>query len=296
MAGVRPFRFSVNMFDVDNPKAWQEKSRRAEELGYDVLQIPDHLGRPAPFAALAAAAAATERIGLGTFVLNAAFFNPALLAREVSTIDQLSDGRFEFGIGAGYARNEFEDAGLPWNGAGARVDYLEATVADVYRRLADPAHKPAAVQEKVPLLIAGSGDRMLRLGAEHASIIGFTGSRPITKVRDTSGLLGPEGFAERVEFVRAQAGARADEIELNVLVHMFRITDDREAAAEEIRAELGLNLSVEDMLDVPTILIGTPEQMAEHLTAQRAKLGISYYSVMEPNLEPFAKVIAAARG
>lgn len=295
MDGLRPFRFSVNIFEVENLKSWQEKSRRAEELGYDVLQLPDHLGRPSPFSALAAAAVATERIKLGTFVLNAAFFNPALLAREVATIEQLSDGRFEFGIGAGYARNEFEDAGLPWDGAGARVDNLVRTVDEVYRRLRDAEHKPASVRERVPLLLAGGGDRMLRLAAAKADIIGFTGSRPITKVRDQSGLYDAADFAERVEFVRAAAGERFGDIELNVLVHNFRLTDDREAAAEELRVQNGLNLTVEEILDVPTILIGTSEQIAAHLTEQRERLGISYYTVLEPHLEEFAEVIKAVR-
>ncbi len=295
MGGVRPFRFSVNMFEVDSGKAWQDKSRRAEELGYDVLQLPDHLGLPSPFPALAAAAAATERIKIGTFVLNAAFFNPALLAREVATIEALSDGRFEFGIGTGYARNEFEDAGLPWDGAGARVDNLVRTVDEVYRRLRDPEHKPAAVRDNVPLMLAGNGDRVLRLAATKANIIGFTGSRPITTVRDRSGLLNAAEFAERVEFVRAEAGERFAEIELNVLVHSFRLTDDREAAAEEIRVQNELNLSVEEILDLPNILIGTPEQIAARLIEQRERLDLSYYTVIEPQLEQFAEVIKAVR-
>ncbi|HEY4456753.1 MAG TPA: TIGR03621 family F420-dependent LLM class oxidoreductase [Pseudonocardiaceae bacterium] len=294
MGGLRPFRFSVNMFDIENAKAWQDKARRAEELGFDVLHLPDHLGAPSPFPALAAAAAATERIRLGTFVLNSAFFNPALLAREVATIDQLSDGRFEFGIGTGYARNEFEDAGLPWTSAGARVDRLESTVEEVYRRLAAD-HRPAPVQERVPLLLAGNGDRVLRFAARTANILGFSGSRPITKVGDSGGLLGPADFAERAEFVRAAAGERVDEIELNVLVHIFRLTDDRETAAEEIRATFGLGLSVAEMLDVPTIMIGTPEQLAAHITEQRERLGISYYTVLEPHMAALAEVIRAVR-
>jgi probable F420-dependent oxidoreductase len=295
MGEVRPFRFGINMFEIENAKNWQDKSRRAEELGYDVLQLPDHLGRPSPFPALTAAAAATERIRLGTFVLNAAFFNPALLAREVATIEQFSGGRFEFGIGAGYARNEFEDAGLPWTGAAARVDNLVRTVDEVYRRLRDPEHKPVAVRENVPLLLAGNGDRVLRLAAEKADIVGFSGTKPITKVRERGGMLNAAEFAERAEFVRGAAGDRYAEIELNVLVHIFRLTQDREAAAAAIRTEYGLNLSVEEILGVPTILIGTPEQIATHLTEQRERLGISYFTVLEAHLEAFGEVIKAVR-
>ncbi|HJP76329.1 MAG TPA: TIGR03621 family F420-dependent LLM class oxidoreductase [Pseudonocardiaceae bacterium] len=292
---MRPFRFSITMFEIESATAWQDKSRRAEELGYDVLHLLDHLGRPSPFPALTAAAAATERIKLGTFVLNAAFFNPALLAREVATIEQLSGGRFEFGIGAGYARKEFEDAGLPWTGAGARVDHLVRTVDEVYRRLRDPEHRPAAVRAHVPLLLAGNGDRVLRLAAEKADIVGFSGTKPITKVRERGGMLNAAEFAERAEFVRAAAGERHDQIELNALVQLLRLTDDREAAAEAIRTEFGLNLSVEEILGVPSILIGTPEQIAAHLVEQRERLGISHFTVLEAHLEAFGEVIKAVR-
>lgn len=109
---ARPFRFAVNMLTPTDGPEWRRKCRRAEELGYDVIQVPDHLGMMAPFPALMAAAEVTERPRLGTFVLNAAFWNPALLAREIATSDALTGGRLEIGIGAGYVKEEHDRAGL----------------------------------------------------------------------------------------------------------------------------------------------------------------------------------------
>lgn len=111
----RPFRFGVSLIDPAPAGEWRAKCRRAEEIGYDVILVPDHLGMPAPFPALVAAGAATERPRLGTFVLNAGFWNPALLAREVATTHALTDGRLELGLGTGYVQAEHDRAGLPFD-------------------------------------------------------------------------------------------------------------------------------------------------------------------------------------
>ena len=147
----------------------QDAARRAEDLGFDVLHLPDHIGAPAPFPTLMAAAAATKTLRLGTFVLNACFYKPALLARDVQALRDLSDGRFELGLGAGYARDEFEAAELPYPGARQRIEYL-AHVTEYMRE-----HLP-----DVPILIAGNGDRLLTVAAQQANIIGLTGGQPIT--------------------------------------------------------------------------------------------------------------------
>ncbi|WP_461077836.1 TIGR03621 family F420-dependent LLM class oxidoreductase [Streptomyces deserti] len=159
---------------------WRAKCRRAEELGYDVILVPDHLGMPAPFPALVAAAEATERPRLGTFVLNAGFWNPALLAREVATTDALTGGRLELGLGTGYVRAEHDTAGLPFGSPRERVEHLRRTVEDLDRLLTSKEHRPRPVQKpRVPLLIGANGDRMLELTAEHADIAAFTGARSV---------------------------------------------------------------------------------------------------------------------
>lgn len=103
---AKPFRFGVNMLTPAGGTDWRTRCRRAEQLGYDVILVPDHLGLPAPFPALVAAAEATERPRVGTFVLNAAFWNPTLLAREAAGTDALTEGRLELGSGPDtYARS-----------------------------------------------------------------------------------------------------------------------------------------------------------------------------------------------
>ncbi|MFF3146594.1 LLM class flavin-dependent oxidoreductase, partial [Streptomyces sp. NPDC057927] len=125
LGSSRPFRFGVNLLAPAPLDEWRAKCRRAEELGYDVILVPDHLGMPAPFPSLVAAAEATERPRLGTFVLNAGFWNPTLLAREVATTDTLTGGRLELGLGTGYIRAEHDTAGLPWG------DWVGVKVASV---------------------------------------------------------------------------------------------------------------------------------------------------------------------
>lgn len=166
------------MTTPDVGEAWRARCVRAEALGYDVILVPDHLGMVAPFPALVAAAAATERPRLGTFVLNAAFWNPALLAREIATTDALTGGRLEVGLGAGYVREEHERAGLEFLPPGERVGHLIRTVTELDRLLGDEVELPRPVQlPRPPLLIGGNGDRVLRLAAEHAEIAAFTGGR-----------------------------------------------------------------------------------------------------------------------
>jgi probable F420-dependent oxidoreductase len=171
----RPFRFGASMIVPAPAGEWRAKCRRAEELGYDVILVPDHLGMVAPFPALVAAAEATERPRLDTFVLSAGFWNPAPLAREVATTDALTGGRLELGLGAGYVQAEHDTAGLPYGSPGERVDHLRRTVDELERLLGSPDHQPQSAQKpRVPLMIGGNGDRMLRLTAERADIAAFT--------------------------------------------------------------------------------------------------------------------------
>ncbi|MFJ8672040.1 LLM class F420-dependent oxidoreductase [Streptomyces sp. NPDC093589] len=293
----RPFRFGVNMLTIDSGQSWRRKCRQAEELGYDVLLVPDHLGMPAPFPALIAAAEATERPRVGTFVLNTGFYTPALLAREVATTDALTGGRLELGLGTGYVRDEFEAAGLPWETPGRRVDHLERTVEELDRLVGDPEYAPRPTQlPRPPLLIGGNGPRMLRLAARHAEIAAFTGGRQAPgKPEGTLNLLPADELAASVARYQEYAADRAEPAELNILVQQVRVTDDRGAVAREI-AELGIGLDEEQVLDAPTLLIGTPAQMAEQLRERRERFGFSYITVLDPFLEAFAPVIEELAG
>ncbi|WP_326761481.1 LLM class F420-dependent oxidoreductase [Streptomyces phaeochromogenes] len=289
---ARPFRFGVNLMSPAPAGEWRAKCRRAEELGYDVILAPDHLGMPAPFPALVAAAEATERPRLGTFVLNAGFWNPALLAREVATTDALTDGRLELGLGTGYVQAEHETAGLPWGSPGERVDHLRRTVEELERLLGSEDQQPQPVQKRVPLLIGANGDRMLRLTAEHADIAAFTGAR----ARD-GGVLEPlaaEELDERVALYRKLAAGRAEPAELNLLIQIVIVTDDPGAAIQPWLSRIP-HLTEQQVLELPIVLVGTLDDIVEHVRAQRDRFGFSYLTVLEPNMEVFAPVVARLR-
>ncbi|GAB3480495.1 LLM class F420-dependent oxidoreductase [Amycolatopsis cihanbeyliensis] len=291
---ARPFRFGVTMLAPAARAEWVDKCRKAEELGYDVLGVADHLGMPPPFPSLVLAAEVTERVRLCTYVLNAGFYNPALLAREVAGTDQFVGGRLELGIGAGYVRSEFESAGLPFPGGGARVGHLERTVTALRGMFAAEEHRPRPARPSgPPLMIAGQGDRVLRLAARHADVIGFSGTVAGNDVAPP--VFAPaEVVAERTEFARAALGERAAEVEFNIIV--FRVVPgrDRREALERLSADMP-NLSMRQLEEVPTALAGTPEQMAEQLRAARERFGFSYLTVLEPSMTDFAPVIELLR-
>jgi probable F420-dependent oxidoreductase len=293
-SGVKPFRFGVNLILPDSREAWVAKCRRVEEIGYDVLTVADHLGMAPPFPGLVLAGEVTERVRLGTFVLNVGFHRPAVLAREVTGTDQFVGGRLELGLGAGYVKAEFEAAGLDFPRAGQRVDHLEHTVKELKRLYADPEHQPAPVNPGgPPLMIGGRGDRVLTLAAEHADIIAFTGT---AKVPDGSGLVpaAPDGISERVRFVSERLGDRT--AEFNLLAHFVIVTDDRQRALAQLHEQVRGALTLDELAAAPTALIGTPEEIAEQLVAHRERFGISYFTVLEPNLEAFAPVVELLHG
>ncbi|MET8130456.1 TIGR03621 family F420-dependent LLM class oxidoreductase [Streptomyces sp. NPDC005251] len=302
----RPFRFGVSLIEPAPATEWAARCRRAEELGYDVITVADHLGMPAPFPSLVAAAGATERPRLGTFVLNAGFWNPALLAREVATTDALTGGRLELGLGTGYVPAEHETAGLPWGTPRERVDHLLRTVEELERlrgsdELARVTPRPGGATPgqgtgglpRVPLLIGANGDRMLRIAAEHADIAAFTGART-----RPNGALEPVTATEldgRVALYRQAAAARAEPAELNLLIQIVAVTDDRRAAIRPWLPRIP-SLTERQVLELPIVLVGTVEQIVEQVRARRERYGFSYLTVLEPNLEVFAPVVRELRG
>ncbi|HZQ30224.1 MAG TPA: LLM class F420-dependent oxidoreductase [Mycobacterium sp.] len=264
---AKDFRFGIGLWPKDSRSKWQETARRIEGLGYDVLQVADHLGGPAPFPSLVSAADVTT-IRLGTFVLNAGFYKPALLARDVAALDLLSDGRFELGLGTGYVKEEFEAAEIPYPSAGRRVDYLEHMTAYMQ------THVPG-----VPIFIAGGGDRVLTIAARRAQIIGIAGGGPLS---------------ERVQFVRRAAGERFDDIELNLAITAMP-HDSSGVPNISLTRRFTPGLSDEELLKLPEVLSGTPRDIADTLRAHRETYGLTYFTVQEKHAESFAKVIAELR-
>ncbi|WP_219460296.1 TIGR03621 family F420-dependent LLM class oxidoreductase [Nonomuraea rhizosphaerae] len=293
----RPFRFGVTLHLPSTRREWMDKCRKAEDLGYDTILIPDHLGMPAPFPALMLAAEVTERPRLGTAMINAGFYPPLLLAREVATMDLFTDGRLELGIGTGQAKHEFEAAGLPFPPGGARVDHLERTVAELRRVFAAPETRPLPAQRPMPpLVIAGRGDRVLKLAAQEADIVGFNGAASSRFERPglpTFG--GAADMAERVAYVRGVIGERVHEVEFTAMAPAVVPTPDPRAALERL-GHLAPQLSVAERAEVPGFLVGTAEQMADKVRANRELYGISYVCVMEQSIDAMAPVMERVRG
>ncbi|SEF43384.1 probable F420-dependent oxidoreductase, MSMEG_2516 family [Thermomonospora echinospora] len=312
---MRDFRFGFNFFDVPPREDFVARCRTAERLGYDVALVPDHLGGPAPFPTMVAAAEATERLRVGTLVLNVPFWNPHLLAREVATADRLTGGRVELGLGAGHMKWEFEAAGLPWEPFGARTDRLAETIEELGRLFGGPGYEQHAARDAEyglaelrpvqrrgfdgsgpPLLIGGTGDRVLRLAARHADIIAYAGVYQLKGEPPGTFRIGTAAEAgERVEFVRGLMGERADEAEASILIQAVVVTDDRRAAAERLSAERLPFLTPEEILETPFLLIGTYEQMAGQLVERRERFGFSYITVHGPYMETFGSVIERLR-
>jgi len=271
---AKDFRFGIGLVGGGSRSRWQDAVRRAEGFGYDVLQVPDHLGAPAPFPALLSAAEVSS-MRLGTYVLNAGFYKPALLARDIAALEKLTDGRVELGLGTGYVKEEFDAAELPFPSAKNRVDYLGHVTS--YLR----EHVPS-----VPILIAGSGDRVVSLAARQADIIGLTGGR--------DGSTADDPLAERIEFVRNAAGDRFDQLELNMVI--TAVPHDGSGIPDlSMTRHYAPTLPDEKLLELPTVLTGTPRDMADKLRHYRDAYGISYISVQKKHAESFSKVIAELR-
>jgi probable F420-dependent oxidoreductase len=269
----RAFRFSIGIHSAKSSAALRDKARRLEDAGFDALHLPDHIGAPAPFPVLTAIAAATSSVRLGTYVLNACFYKPALLARDAAAVNDLSDGRLELGLGAGYVREEFEAAELPYPSAGQRVDYLEHVTTYLKKHLAG-----------VPILIAGNGNRLLTVAAQHADGIGLTGA-------NDRGVGDP--LAERVEFVRAAAGDRFADLELNLAI--TGVSDSSGKPDLSMTRMYAPNLSDEQLLALPAVLSGSPRDIADTLRGYRETYGLTSVTVQEHHAETFAKVIAEFR-
>jgi probable F420-dependent oxidoreductase len=320
-AGARDFRFSFNILGITTRRAFIHTCREGERHGYDTVFAADHLGLPAPIPLLVAAAEATERMRVGILVLNASFWNPALLAREVATTDILTDGRLEVGLGAGHMKWEFDEAGLDWESFPARAERLSSTIAELGRffstdpeNLGDGLSAPRPVQRQgfagsgPPLLVGGTGDRILRIAAEQADIVGVAGAYQIKGQPPGTFRVGRAAEVdERLRFARDWAGPRADRIEWHLLVQTVILTDDRHAAAEglasdhrRIAAERnvtdpGALLSADELLETPFHLIGTAAEIAAQLRASRERWGFSYITVHEPFMAMFTPVIEHLR-
>jgi probable F420-dependent oxidoreductase len=314
--GPRPFRFGVCVHGAPTRAAWAALARKAEALGYATFLVGDHLYWPvAPFAALMAAADATTTLRVGTFVANNDMRHPALLAKEAHTLDLLSDGRFELGLGAGWYAPEYGWIGRSFDPAATRIARLaEAiriikglgapdplTVAGAHYAVADLVGRPTPAQRPhPPLLLGGGGRRLLTLAGREADIVHFIPKASESRVNlaDSS----PAAMAARVGWVRAAAGERFGAIELGTLLFDLAVTADERSGAEALAARWtghpqGAPVTGAQLLDSVSVLVGNVEQIVARLRRWREELGISYIVVFtEPQMEAFAPVVARLAG
>jgi probable F420-dependent oxidoreductase len=304
---ARPLRFGcVAREPAQSREAWRVRVRRIDAWGFDVLLLPDHLGLWSPFTPLVTAAEVSDRLRVGTHVLNVEFWNPALLARESAAVDILTDGRLELGIGAGHAEPEFAAAGLRYPPAAERVDHL-AEMVPLVRRLLDGEEVTArghyrlercatglmTSQGPVPVMVGGNGDRVLRVAASHADIVGFVGFMSGTGQQLALTHFTWGGLANRVAHVRREAGARAGGLELSVLVQEVALTDDRRGVGKKMASDFEQPAAL--LLDSPFVMIGLVDELADHVRRLRDDHGVTYVTVFERFADTFAQVIGRLR-
>jgi probable F420-dependent oxidoreductase len=293
---MRDFSFGFTLGSPRSAAELTETCRVAEAYGYDTACVVDHLGagRLAPFQALVAAAHASGRLRVGTYVVNVGFWNAAMLAREVVTAVRLTGGRLDLGLGIGLIKAEFNAAGIPFLPFPARRAALAAAIEEIDRLIAAEGDL-----ERPRLLIGGTGERVLRLAAERADIVSFAGLHQLPdRPPGTFRLSTAAQARQQVEFVRSAAGARAGAIELNNFVKVVEITDDRWAVAERLAGEDDDYLLIDDAeeaIRTPFLLIGTEEEIARQIVEDRQRYGFTAITVQRPHMEALGPIIKRVR-
>jgi len=307
----KPFRFAVQTSSAEQGRAWREKARKIEALGYSTLYIPDHLDDQwGPLVALTVAAEATSTLRVGSLVFDNDYRHPVVLAKEVATLDLASEGRVEFGIGAGWLQSDYDASGIAYDPPGTRIDRMveglsivrqlwregSATLEGAHYSVRSAQGHPAPFTPGgPPIVIGGGGRRVLSIAAREADIVGVNPSL-------RAGRVGPEvaqsargeRFRERIEWIRDAAGPRFDEIELQCLTFLVEFTDDSDDAYERLAPLFGL--TADEARDVPIALAGTASEMADVLRRRREEYGFSYVVVHEPEMERFAAVVEKLAG
>jgi probable F420-dependent oxidoreductase len=313
MAHTRRFRFGVQLSRADTGAEWGELARKAEDLGYSTLFVPDHFGdQLSPAAALMAAANATTELRVGPLVLDHDYRHPVITAKEAASIDRLSGGRLELGIGAGWMSSDYEQSGIPMDPPGVRIDRLEEAL-DVLEGLFGPGPfsyqgkhyqisgldgfpKPVQQPDGPPVLIGGGGQRLLTLAARRADIVGVN---PAIRSGRTDPAAARDGAAavtdQKLEWVRDAAAERYDDIEINMLVFACVVTDDRASVIEAMAPLFGV--APEVVGDHPHAWVGTVDQICDDLAARRERWDASYLVVQGPEaMNAVAPIVARLAG
>jgi probable F420-dependent oxidoreductase len=309
---TRPLRFGVITSRADDGPAWRARARRAEDLGYTSLLMPDHFqDQWAPLVGLAVAVEATTTLRVGTLVFDNDYRHPVVLAKELATLDRASAGRLEVGLGAGWKRSDYDEAGLDYDRPGVRIERMGEAL-DVMRALwssTDPVHYTGAhyrIDGAVgtpppwrpggpPVCIGGGGRRILSLAARAADIVSFNATLSAGELGgDTAASATPSAFDEKVGWVRDAAGERLASLELQCHCPFVMLTGERTAVAERMASAFGLEPG--EALDVPLVLLGTVEELCDTIEQRRARYGFTYWVVPDDAMEALAPVVARLAG
>ncbi len=308
-----PFRFGVQIHRLP-AQGWVERVRRLEALGYSTIFFPDHFGTQLePMTALAAIAAATTRVRVGSLVYDVDYRHPVIYAKGAAALHLLSGGRHEFGIGAGWMKTDYDEAGIGYDSAGTRIERLDEALAVIrsmwanerttfegkhYQVRAIAQAAELAPGERPQLLIGGGGPRLLRLAARHADIVGINPSLPEGRVTPaTPRDMTPERLREKIGWVReaaAKAGRDPNALELNSLAFLVAIGPAAGAMREGLAKNLGL--SQDDVAASPLFITGSPVEVRDRLEKRREELGLSYLVIQgdrDDVVESFAEHVVA---
>jgi len=324
---TRPFRFAVQSFNAESAGEWRDRARKVEDLGYSALHVADHILGPGPaldrsqhpvqnlaaVPAMCFAAAATSELRIGCRVFCIDYRLPVMLIKEALTIDLLSEGRLELGLGAGWLADEYQAIGLKLDSPGRRIQRLENAIG-AFRQFAGkesvkvsnsdvswsefegiPKAFDVADSQLPPLMIGGGAPKILGLAGREADIVSLN-------FNNRSGMIGPDGVglstseetAKKIGWIKDGAGRRFEALELEIGAYFTVVTPDPEPVLGQFAQ--GFGLSADEMANHPHALIGSVEQIVETLQARREAFGISYITVGDTAMEMFAPVVAQLAG
>lgn len=308
---TKPFRFAVQTSSAPDGGTWRDRARKCEDLGYSTLYIPDHFGEQfAPLVALTAAAEATTTLKVGALVFDNDYRHPLVLAKEIATLDLLSEGRVELGLGAGWMRSDYDESGMVYDTPGTRIDRMVEGLTVLKGLFSEPRFsfsgkhytlteaqgmpRPHSTPHP-PILIGGGGKRVLSIAAREADIVGVNPNL-------AAGYVGPEvaesarpaHYRERIDWIREAAGDRFADLELQMLTFLVQVGVDAKKAAAEIAPLFGID--PDEALEIPLALVGSVEQIVETLQRRREEYGFSYVVIHDGEMDLFAPIVARLAG
>ncbi len=308
---MHTIRFGLQASQLHDPKSWRDLARRVEATGISTLFLPDHFNEQlAPLVALTVAQEVTSTLNVGTLVLGNDYRHPVVLARELATLDVMSQGRLEVGMGAGWMKSDYDQAGMAYDEPKVRVARFEEAIdvmklvwsgkpvkfSGAYYELVDLTGSPKPYSTPHPrLLIGGGSPRVLSIAGRQADIVGINPNL-------AAGYIGPEVLAsasgefvdKRIGWVKKAAGDRFDAIELQSLTFFVTVTDNGKEVRENLSGALGF--SVDQISETPSALIGSEAEITEKILSCRERWGLSYWVIHEAELDAFESIVAGLTG